>query len=113
MPEASERWNAWIFRAGSALPPLSAAIAGSDQSVILPSKMPPRVLADRFRVGAFGTLYMTAIAPGTVAIETALPPEQRASAGPCWAVLSGKSEPAQSAVLFVKLVMPAPEPLAV
>src|SRR6185312_11985218 len=53
VPEESERWNAWIFSGASALPPLSAAIAGSDQSVILPSKMPPRVLADRFRVGAF------------------------------------------------------------
>jgi hypothetical protein len=60
VPDESERVTTVIFLDGRALPPLSVAIAGSDQLVILPAKILARVAAERFSVDASLSWYWIA-----------------------------------------------------
>src|ERR1041385_2864163 len=60
VPDLSERTNTWIGRLGPAAP-LSAAMAGSSQLVIVPAKILASVGGDSFKLDSPATLNITAI----------------------------------------------------
>ena len=71
MPDPSERTTGVMAREGRALPPLSAAIFGSDQFLILPVKIWAIVSGDNCRLVmrfpvASSRLYMSAVPPATI-----------------------------------------------
>ena len=62
VPDLSDRTKTWIGRFGPAVP-LSAAMAGSFQVVILPLKILASVAPVSFRLVTPGRLYCTDMAP--------------------------------------------------
>ena len=111
VPEESLRWKVWIVVAGSVVPELSAAIAGSFHLVILPEKICAIVGADSCRLVTPLRWYATAIGPTTIGRSTAWPDLQRLSAEVLSEPFSGESEPAKTIWPWLKLVTPAPDPV--
>ena len=110
VPDLSERTKTWMGRFGPA-EPLSAAMAGSFQVVILPLKILASVAPDSFRPVIPGRLYWTEIAPAISGMETKDP---YLSFSCCTsAAAAGTSEPAKSTVPAMSWARPAPEPTPV
>jgi hypothetical protein len=101
---------------GSVTPELSAAMAGSFQAVILPSKIFAATSALSVSLSTPLTLYAMAMGPVTIGRFHASEPQEAfassASILPSFgSVLSAESEPAKSTCLAMNCLMPAPEPV--
>ena len=98
---------------GSLASLLSALIAGSSQSLIVPLNTLEATSGVSTRVSMPGRLYAIAIGPTTIGMfQASLPPQRSlAAATSPSSSLSAESEPAKSTWPLLNCSTPAPEPV--
>src|SRR6476469_500510 len=116
VPDSPVRKKTLIAVAGSAVPLLIVAMAGSFHMVILPLKMLAMTSGVSTSLSTPLTLNGTEIGPVTIGLFQAGEPQVLSAASCCTtpstaSVFSAESEPAQSTWPAMNCLMPVPEPV--
>src|SRR6478735_4844183 len=111
VPESSARCTEEIASVGSVTPGFSAAILGSFQLAMVPSKIPASTAGVRISVSTPDRLYANAIGPVTIGrLIAGLFAHRVLCAWDAWSACSAESDPAKSTWFAMKSAMPLPDP---